>query len=161
MKEIEVVVDVRQSPDNAELIVVKQKLFADGDLCLGEKASETRLPLRSTAGLTWDEWKPAVKQSAQISPTLHCSNDSNRPSLKPEEADPATPVKKPLPPATAFASRLKALREARGLTQVQLSEASGVSQATISRVEAGRLEPGWETAVRLADALGVSVEEFR
>lgn len=70
-------------------------------------------------------------------------------------------MKKNIPPAEIFAARLKALRESRGLTQAALSEASGVSQANICRVEAGEREPGWSVVTRLADALGVGVGDFR
>lgn len=53
--------------------------------------------------------------------------------------------------------RVKALREAKGWTQDQLAECSGVPQGTISRIERGRLkrQPSLENIVRLAKALGV------
>lgn len=64
-------------------------------------------------------------------------------------------------PTAAFGTRLKAIREAKGLTQVQLAEKLGVQQDRISRLERGAVEPGWTNVCRIADALGVSVQEFR
>lgn len=54
-------------------------------------------------------------------------------------------------------SPLKAARVAAGLDQDDLAERSGVSQATISRVEAGQA-PTTATALRLARALDETVE---
>jgi len=60
-----------------------------------------------------------------------------------------------------FASRLRQLREAAGLSTHALAERAGVSQAQVSLVEAGKRSPGWAVATKLADALGVSVADFR
>jgi transcriptional regulator with XRE-family HTH domain len=55
--------------------------------------------------------------------------------------------------------RLKEWREARGETQVTLSERSGVAEHTISRIEHGAsLRPS--TARKLANALDVSVADL-
>lgn len=59
---------------------------------------------------------------------------------------------------SAFARRLKALREERGVDQDGLAELSGVSKGSIARYETGRNMPGIETACALADALNVSVD---
>lgn len=40
-----------------------------------------------------------------------------------------------------------------GWTQAELSELSGISQADISRIENGRLDPRWSTIHRLSAAL--------
>ncbi len=58
--------------------------------------------------------------------------------------------------------RLKELREESGLTQGQLAEKSGVSRATIARIEANaEYVPREGTIDKLAEALGVfSVELF-
>lgn len=68
---------------------------------------------------------------------------------------------------TPIRIHLKALREARGLSQVQLSELSGVRQATISEIEGGKAGPDGSassprlvTFERLADALEVSLHEL-
>ena len=56
-----------------------------------------------------------------------------------------------------FANRLKALQESRGLSQVQISQLTGISQGTISGYLNDRKSPGLETAFHIAEALGVSV----
>jgi len=54
---------------------------------------------------------------------------------------------------------LKALRQKQALNQKALSALSGVSQATISRIETGRVKQLRSSALKnLADALGVSVD---
>lgn len=59
-----------------------------------------------------------------------------------------------------FASRLRDLREARGISKYRLALDSGISKQMLSRLELGQSQPGWETVVALARALGVSVEAF-
>ena len=59
-----------------------------------------------------------------------------------------------------FNERLKALREERGLTQVQLSEKSGITARMIQNYERGSHRPRFECAGKLADALGVPVTEL-
>jgi len=49
-------------------------------------------------------------------------------------------------------------RQARGLTQRQLSEITGVTQADISRIERGAGNPTEATLQRLAEALGYKLE---
>lgn len=57
--------------------------------------------------------------------------------------------------------RLRALRQARGMTQVDLSRASMVTQQTISSLESGRVQdPEMATVVKLAVGLGVPVEDL-
>jgi len=54
---------------------------------------------------------------------------------------------------------LKALRQKKSLNQKDLSSLSGVSQATISRIETGRVHQLRSAALKnLADALGVTVD---
>jgi transcriptional regulator with XRE-family HTH domain len=55
---------------------------------------------------------------------------------------------------------LKRIRKQKGVTQRELSEASGVDPATISLVETGKRQPKIETLESLARALGVEVGEF-
>ena len=56
---------------------------------------------------------------------------------------------------------LKELRQQQSLNQKDLSDRSGVSQATISRIETGRvLQPGSSALKNLADALGVSADSL-
>lgn len=56
------------------------------------------------------------------------------------------------------AERLRAARLARGLTQDQLADASGVGVATIRRIENRTTEPKIDTTARLAAALGVDLK---
>lgn len=59
----------------------------------------------------------------------------------------------------ALGKTLKALRQKQSLNQKALSSLSGVSQATISRIETGRVRQLRSAALKnLADALGVSVD---
>lgn len=62
---------------------------------------------------------------------------------------------------TGFGARLRQLRKSAGLTQAQLGERVGVVYQEIARLERGDNEPTWPTVIRLADALGVDVGEFR
>ena len=55
---------------------------------------------------------------------------------------------------------LKMLRERARLTQLELAEGSGVSTATIGRVESGRHAPGGDTLRLLAAALRVLPQEL-
>lgn len=57
--------------------------------------------------------------------------------------------------------RLRHLRESQGLTLRQLAEKSGVNHASIGNIETGeRSDPRTSIMVKLAHALGVSVEEL-
>ncbi len=59
----------------------------------------------------------------------------------------------------ALGKTLKALRQKQSLNQKALSALSGVSQATISRIETGRVRQLRSSALKnLADALGVSAD---
>jgi transcriptional regulator with XRE-family HTH domain len=56
---------------------------------------------------------------------------------------------------------LRALREAKGMSQPKLAFASGVSTGTISRIERGdTAQPDLETLSKLAAALGTEPETF-
>lgn len=61
---------------------------------------------------------------------------------------------------TGFAAKLRALREAAGLTQAQLAERSGMNQFGVAKLEQGLREPSWASVMTLANALGVSCEAF-
>lgn len=56
--------------------------------------------------------------------------------------------------------RLRALRHARGHTLAELSEATGISVSTLSRLEAGRRKPTLEVLLPLARAHGVALDEL-
>jgi transcriptional regulator with XRE-family HTH domain len=57
-------------------------------------------------------------------------------------------------------ARLAEVRQAHGFTQEQLAEATGVHRVTIARIETGEVSPKVETLKRLADALGVLVDDL-
>lgn len=55
---------------------------------------------------------------------------------------------------------IKYYRERAGMTQQQLSRASGVTQAMISYIEQGARAPSLETLEKLAKALAIKVSEL-
>lgn len=57
-----------------------------------------------------------------------------------------------------FAETLQQLRGAAGVTQAALAQASGLSLGVIRDYEQGNREPTLRSAMKLARALGVSVE---
>jgi transcriptional regulator with XRE-family HTH domain len=59
-----------------------------------------------------------------------------------------------------FAQRLKDLRTARKLTQTRLAELLTISPRVYSRWETGDVTPHFDTIVRLADILGVTLDEL-
>lgn len=60
------------------------------------------------------------------------------------------------PPIT---NRVRALREARGMSQAALGEAIGVTRQTVIAIEQGRYSPSLESAFRIARLFGVGVED--
>jgi transcriptional regulator with XRE-family HTH domain len=64
------------------------------------------------------------------------------------------------PDAAALGRAVQAIRAETGISQVQLSENTGLMQSWISHVEHGRRNPSWSNVVRLAEGLGVSVSEL-
>lgn len=57
-------------------------------------------------------------------------------------------------------SPLRARRRQCGLTQAQLAQRAGVSRQLVAAVEAGQNTPGVDAAIKLAQALGSSVEQL-
>ncbi|MCI0535022.1 MAG: helix-turn-helix domain-containing protein, partial [Verrucomicrobiales bacterium] len=55
---------------------------------------------------------------------------------------------------------LRAERERRGMSKYLLSAQSGLSQQTIGYIERGLRSPSLETALRLADGMGVPLEDI-
>jgi transcriptional regulator with XRE-family HTH domain len=53
---------------------------------------------------------------------------------------------------------LREIRESRGLTQAELGIRAGVGAASVSHFETGQRAPSLETLVKLADALGITVD---
>ena len=56
--------------------------------------------------------------------------------------------------------KLQATREKSGKTQAQVAKDAGISEQAYQRYEYGKREPGVKTALRIADALGTTVEEI-
>ena len=63
-------------------------------------------------------------------------------------------------PMSDFAHRLRELRSARKLTQTRLAELLAVSPRVYSRWETGDVTPHFDTIVRIAEMLGVSLDEL-
>ncbi len=60
----------------------------------------------------------------------------------------------------AWGRRIRRHRKSVGLSQARLAEVCGVAQGTISKIERGTLEPGFELQWKLAGALGRSMDEL-
>ena len=60
----------------------------------------------------------------------------------------------------SFASRIRQVRMERNISLVKLSDKAKVSKLTIINIEAGRTNPRPDTIRKLADALGVCLEEL-
>lgn len=56
--------------------------------------------------------------------------------------------------------RIKLYRESKNMTQSEVSEILGVKAATISKYEAGNLEPNIESLKKLAELFDVSIDEL-
>ena len=59
-----------------------------------------------------------------------------------------------------FNERLKKFREDKGLTQVQLSELTGISARMIQKYEAGTARPRLDAAEKIAKALNITTDEL-
>lgn len=57
-------------------------------------------------------------------------------------------------------NRIRELREARGMTQLQLAYKTGLSPGMISRYETGHFTPGLVPAMRLTEVLGCKMEDL-
>ena len=62
--------------------------------------------------------------------------------------------------ATKLGKRIKTLRQAKGLTQVQLAEAAGYDPVTISRFERGEYAPGLDALEILSRILQEPIGAF-
>lgn len=63
-------------------------------------------------------------------------------------------------PDSGFGERLRSLRKARGLTQVQLAEAISSTQRAVSHYETVANYPPPPVIAQLAEALGASTDEL-
>lgn len=55
---------------------------------------------------------------------------------------------------------LKEFREQKGLSQTELANSVGLKQTTISQYENGSRRPNLSMAKKLADTLGMSLDDF-
>jgi putative transcriptional regulator len=62
--------------------------------------------------------------------------------------------------AERLANRLKARRSELGLTQAELAEKVGVTRKTVNTVENGVFTPSATLAIKLSQALEISVERL-
>ena len=62
--------------------------------------------------------------------------------------------------ARQFGARVKRARTERGLTQAQLAKLALVGANYVPRIERGEMTPSVDAAFRLAQALGVSVDDL-
>jgi transcriptional regulator with XRE-family HTH domain len=56
--------------------------------------------------------------------------------------------------------RVRALREKRGLTQVELCELVGIDRSFLSEIETGKKDPRMTMLKALADGFGQSLSQF-
>jgi transcriptional regulator with XRE-family HTH domain len=63
-------------------------------------------------------------------------------------------------PLDAFTTNLRAAREAAGLTQEELANAIGTTQAYYSKVEGGHHDPSVRTVAKIAVGLGVTAADL-
>jgi transcriptional regulator with XRE-family HTH domain len=68
---------------------------------------------------------------------------------------------KAVPVEVPFGERLAQLREAAGLTRYRLAKDALLSAIHLARLEEGVSVPTWPVILRLADALGVGIADFR
>ena len=57
-------------------------------------------------------------------------------------------------------ANLKQIRMSRLMTQAELANATGINRVTIAKYEAGTMDPTIEKAKKLADTLGVTIDEL-
>lgn len=64
------------------------------------------------------------------------------------------------PDQAAFGQAVQAVRNEKGVSQVQLAAATGLAQAWISQVERGHRNPSWSNVLRLAEGLDIRLSEL-
>lgn len=56
--------------------------------------------------------------------------------------------------------RIQSIRQSQEITQAELAARIGMLPAQLCRIETGRTDPSFSTAVRIADALGITISEL-
>jgi transcriptional regulator with XRE-family HTH domain len=59
-----------------------------------------------------------------------------------------------------FAEKMRELRDAKGLSEAKLADATGIAFGTLHNYAIGRRPPPFGAVVRIAKALGVTCEAF-
>lgn len=62
--------------------------------------------------------------------------------------------------AKTFGDRLREIRLAAGISQIELSRRCGLHYVFVNQLENGKRNPSWETVQTLASALKVPVTDF-
>lgn len=62
--------------------------------------------------------------------------------------------------AIRLGRRIQALREKRGLTQVQFADVAGIGRAHLSQIENGAVAAKIDTLDVIAEALGITIGEL-
>ena len=60
----------------------------------------------------------------------------------------------------AFGANVAAARKKRGMTQEELADKLGISQAMINYIESGKKKPSLETALTIAKVFGTTVDNL-
>ncbi len=63
-------------------------------------------------------------------------------------------------PQAAFGEAVRELRTRRNATQEEIAGDAGITPQILSLIERGQANPTWDTARKLATALGVSIGEL-
>lgn len=53
------------------------------------------------------------------------------------------------------------IRKGKGIGLNELARMSGISPTTLSGIERTNVDPGWSKVCKIADALGISLDELR
>jgi transcriptional regulator with XRE-family HTH domain len=69
----------------------------------------------------------------------------------------ATPNTAALPPGPAFGQRIREIRKSLGQTLEDLSAASGLSRAAVSKIERGEMSPTYDSLLKIARGLRTDV----
>ena len=103
------------------------------------------------AVIPWAEYKRLLPEAEMTDEALY-----DLAMAEAEESFPAEVVDRLL----AGDSPIKVYREHRGLTQRKLAERAGINPVYLSQLETGRRRGGLATLRRIADALGVDLDDL-
>ena len=59
-----------------------------------------------------------------------------------------------------YPQRIQALRIERGLSVTEVAEEAGVREVTVHGIESGRYRPSLDLAIRIARALGATLDDL-